>query len=192
MIEITYPEMIAAISLIWLLVRGVVWIRERRIDWKRELRLLLVYICVIVVARFTFFPFAKADGRIQPLVFNTANAFPFRINLVPFVNLTDYAEKSDAILNFVGNTAMFIPIGIVWPIVYKKLNTHTKVIAAGVGFSLFIEILQLPFFDRVSDIDDLILNSLGFLLGYGIYVTVKKLVDRCRAGSPVGYNTNSK
>ena len=69
---------------------------------------------------------------------------------------------------------MFIPIGIIWPAVFRKLDTHRKIIAAGVGFSLCIEILQLPFFDRVTDIDDLILNSLGFLMGYGIYLLVKK------------------
>ena len=38
-----------------------------------------------------------------------------------------------------------------------------------------IEILQLPFFDRVSDIDELLLNSLGFMAGYGIYLLVGKL-----------------
>jgi glycopeptide antibiotics resistance protein len=56
----------------------------------------------------------------------------------------------------------------------RKLDTSFKVISAGIGLSLFIEILQLPFFDRVSDIDDLLLNSLGFLLGYGIYLIVTK------------------
>lgn len=186
MFEITYPVMIIAISLIWLLARGLVWIKERRIDWKWELQLMLVYICIIVVARFTFFPFTKVDGKVQPLVFDAANVFPFRINLVPFVNLMDYPERRDAILNFVGNTTMFIPIGIIWPIVYKKLDSHAKVIAAGVGFSLFIEILQLPFFDRVSDIDDLVLNSLGFVVGYSIYVLVKMLIGRVRANSSVG------
>ena len=45
--------------------------------------------------------------------------------------------------------------------------------AAGVGFSLCIEILQLPFFDRVTDVDDLILNSIGFLIGYGAYLLVR-------------------
>ena len=55
----------------------------------------------------------------------------------------------------------------------RELDSHKKVIAAGVGFSACIEILQLPF-DRVTDIDDLILNSLGFLLGYGIYLLCKK------------------
>ncbi len=72
----------------------------------------------------------------------------------------------------------FIPIGIIFPIVYAKLNTHIKVISAGVGFSLIIEILQLPFYDRVSDIDDLILNSAGFVVGYGIYLLVKLIKNK--------------
>ena len=76
---------------------------------------------------------------------------------------------------------MFVPVGIVYPIVYKKLNTHVKVIAAGIGFSLAIELLQLLFFDRVSDVDDLILNSLGYLLGYLIYLLVKRIKTGRRA-----------
>ena len=59
-----------------------------------------------------------------------------------------------------------------------KMNDSDAVrqaIAAGVGLSLFIELLQLPFFDRVSDIDDLILNSVGFLTGYGIFLLIKSV-----------------
>jgi len=44
--------------------------------------------------------------------------------------------------------------------------------------SLCIEVLQLPFFDRVTDVDDLILNSLGFIIGYGIYAIVKGIKKR--------------
>ena len=47
-------------------------------------------------------------------------------------------------------------------------------IAAGVGFTLCIELLQLPFFDRVTDIDDLILNLLGMTLGYLFFIIFKK------------------
>jgi glycopeptide antibiotics resistance protein len=89
------------------------------------------------------------------------------------VHLFDYPIFKEALLNLIGNTTMFIPIGIIWPIVFKKLDKTVKVIAAGVGFSLCIEILQLPFYDRVTDIDDLILNSAGFLIGYGVYLAVK-------------------
>ena len=75
---------------------------------------------------------------------------------------------------------MFIPLGIVWPSVYKGLDTHKKVISAGVGVSLCIEILQLPFYDRVSDIDDLLLNSLGFIIGYLLYLLAKLLSKKVR------------
>lgn len=176
MFQISYLSMIIFISAVWILVRVVVGVKNKKVNWKRELQLLLVYVCIIVVARFTFFPFDKVDGKIQPLVFDFANAFPFRINIVPFVNLFDYAIFGEAMLNLIGNTTMFIPIGIIFPTVYKNLNTHKKVILSGVGFSLCIEILQLPFYDRVTDIDDLILNSLGFLIGYALYILVNKII----------------
>ena len=178
MIEISYQTMFIAISVIWCINRIIVNWKHKQFDWKRELQLLLVYICIVVIVRFTFCPFGKVDGKIQPLVLDTARIFPFRINLLPFVYMADYEILSEAILNFAGNTLMFVPVGIVYPIVYKNLDTHKKIIAAGAGFSLVIEILQLPFYDRVSDIDDLILNSLGYILGYLIYLGVKKLKNR--------------
>lgn len=175
MIQISYAFMVIMISVLWLVVRAVVWTKQKRIEWKRELQLLLVYICIIVVTRFTFCPFGKVDGKIQPLVFYKDNWFPFRINLLPFVYLFDYPALKEALLNLIGNTTMFIPVGIIWPMVFKKLDTPAKIISAGVGFSFCIEILQLPFYDRVSDVDDLILNSLGYIIGYGIYAGVKCL-----------------
>lgn len=175
MIEISYTAVLILISLIWILVRVIACTRTGRFFWKRESQLLLVYVCLVVVARFTFFPFSKVNGQIQPLVFDLSLAYSFRINLVPFVHLMDYPERREVLLNLFGNTAMFLPLGIVWPAVFRKLDTHKKVIAAGIGVSLFIEILQLPFCVRVSDIDDLILNSLGYLMGYGLYLLVRKL-----------------
>lgn len=179
MLQISYASMMIAISILWILSRVYIAAKNRQIRWSREFQLFFVYICIIVVARFTFFPFSKVNGQVQPLLLDPDHIFPFRINMIPFVYLFDYPSLREALLNLIGNTAMFIPLGIVWPSVYKKLDTHAKVIAAGVGFSLCIEILQLPFFDRVSDIDDLILNSLGFLIGYGIYL----LIAKCKKAS---------
>ena len=174
MIPISYTSVMIGITLLWILARAAVCCKTKNFNWKREAQLILVYICIVVVARFTFFPFSKVDGKVQPLIFDSANWLNFRINLLPFVYLMDYEIRREALINVIGNTAMFIPLGIVWPVCFKQLDSHRKVIAAGVGTSLLIEILQLPFYDRVSDIDDLILNSLGFLIGYGIYLLVKK------------------
>ena len=172
MIQIPYCTMFTAITVLWILLRMLVAYRSRTLSWKREAQLVLVYICIVVVVRFTFCPFGKVNGRIQPLLFDPANYFPFRINLLPFVHLLDYPTKGEILLNLIGNTAMFLPLGIVWPLVFRQLDTHRKVLAAGFGCSLCIELLQLPFSSRVSDIDDLILNTLGFALGYGIYLLV--------------------
>ena len=181
MIQIPFSSTIAFITCLWILTRVFFWIRNKQIFLKREAELILVYICLVVVARFTFFPFSKVNGQVQPLLFDSGSIFPPRINLVPLVYLFDYEIRREALINVIGNTAMFIPIGIIWPCVFRNLNTHAKVITAGVGLSLFIEILQLPFFDRVSDIDDLLLNSLGFLLGYGLYRIVKTAAKKCGA-----------
>ncbi len=119
MIQISYTSMVVFISIIWCLVRVVCATKAKRADWKREIQLLLVYVCIVVVARFAFFPFSKVNGEIQPLVYESAKVYPFRINWIPFVNLFDYPEMRDILINVIGNTAMFIPLGVVWPSVYK-------------------------------------------------------------------------
>ena len=154
---------------IWLLTRIYEWVKYRSLDWKQESLLLLLYINFAVIIRFVFFPKALADGHVQPLVFDPAEAFPFRMNLVPLVHLFEYENVRDIIWNVVGNAAMFIPSGIVLPILYRKLDGFWKVVEGGALISLCIEILQLPFASRASDVDDLILNTLGVAVGYGIY-----------------------
>ena len=53
--------------------------------------------------------------------------------------------------------------------------------------SLTIEILQLPFADRTSDVDDLILNTLGVVTGYVLFVIVRyaKNLGKQKASLPV-------
>ena len=174
MVEISFLSIELGFTLIWLLIRIVVWLRQRRTDWKREAVLLLMYIDLAVIIRFVFFPKSLVNGHIQTLIFDPAAAFPFRVNVIPFVHLFDYGSIRDIIWNTIGNMVLFIPSGIVLPVVYKKLNSIGKVIAAGAFISLCIEILQLPFASRASDIDDLILNTFGVAVGYGIYAVLKR------------------
>ena len=175
MFEISFPAAELIYTIVWIVIRIAVWIRRKKTDLKREAVLLLMYINLAVIIRFVFFPKALINGHIQPLVFDPASVFPFRVNLIPFVYLFDYRNVRDVIWNIVGNVTMFIPSGIVLPVIYKNLNSFGKVIEAGVFISLCIEILQLPFASRISDIDDLILNTLGVAVGYGIYALFRRL-----------------
>ena len=175
MVEIPFLFLEVVFTSIWLAIRIGVWGKQKYIDWKREVVLLLMYINLAVIIRLVFFPMDKVDGQVQPLIFDIATAFPFRVNLLPLVNLFDYDNKRDLLLNVIGNVAMFIPSGIVLPIIYKRLDSFVKVILAGGGISLCIEIIQLPFSVRASDVDDLILNTVGVIIGYGIYALIRSV-----------------
>ena len=175
MVEISYAQMVLVFTFLWVMVRALCCAQNRGLDLKREGTLLLVYLCIVVVIRFTFCPFGRVDGKIQPLVLDPGRIFPLWVNLVPFVYLFDYDTMAEAWMNLVGNIAMFVPLGVIWPGVFPQLDRPWKVIAAGAGVSACIEVLQLPFFNRATDIDDLILNTAGFLVGYGVYRLWKKL-----------------
>ena len=73
---------------------------------------------------------------------------------------------------------MFIPSGIILPVICRNPDTFGKTAAAGFLLSLCIETAQLPFAVRATDIDDLILNTLGVMTGYGIYRLVKRKIKR--------------
>lgn len=163
---------------IWIAVRAAVCIHRKKIDWKREAMLLLMYVNLAVLLRFVFFPMKTVNGHVQPLQFIPSEMFPLRINLLPFVHILEYDNRRDTLLNIIGNVTMFIPSGIVLPVLYKKLNSFWKVTAAGALLSLCIEVLQLPFSVRASDIDDLLLNTFGCMIGYAVYACVRKIFRR--------------
>ena len=166
----------------WLVFRGLANLKSKRLDLKYEVKQLFFLINLLVIYRFTFHPFSKVDGQVQPLIFEWATAWPFRVNLIPIVNLMDYDSKRDLLINLIGNFAMFIPTGVMTPLIYRKIDSFWKVTLTGFLLSLSIEIIQLPFAVRASDVDDLILNTLGCMVGYGIYALVRKIrngsVDR--------------
>lgn len=90
------------------------------------------------------------------------------INLIPF--------SSAGALTYILNIIMFMPLGFLLPLIWKEFRTITSVSIAGLGFSLAIEFCQL-FNYRATDIDDLMMNTLGAVLGYFIWAYVSKLFN---------------
>ena len=154
---------------LWLLCRGIIWIRQKKIVWKREAALLLMYVNLAVLLRFVIYPFFTVNGQVQPLIINTRSIQPVRINLIPFAKLFDYDSKREATINILGNAGMFIPTGIILPILYRHIHGFWKAVLAAAGVSFAIEMIQLLLPGSVSDIDDLILNTAGAAIGYGFY-----------------------
>ena len=176
MFEITYKGLFIFITLAWVTVRVICDIRNQKVDWKSEGKLLTVYICLVVIARIVYFPLCLVEGHIASLILDVEKIIPLWINIVPIVHLFDVYDGWQ--INIIGNIMMFIPVGLTLPFCFKKLDTIGKTVLAGAGFPLFIEITQLPFYDRCSDVDDLILNTTGILIGAIIYFGVKRLTIR--------------
>lgn len=178
MVEISFWMGELIFAFLWILARVIVWLKRGRIDWKREGMLLLMFVNLAVIIRFTFYPMELADGKIQPLPFDIARIIPIKTQLIPFAHLFEFETTAKMQLNIIGNIAMFIPSGIILPILYKKLDSFWKTVGAGALISLSIELIQLLFYTRTTDINDLILNTLGAALGYGIYAIVKAITKK--------------
>ena len=94
-------------------------------------------------------------------------------NFIPFKTISEFLFFSDnmrAILrNIVGNIAAFVPMGFLLPLVFSKMNKHHKVFAVILTATLFIEISQFIFGVGTCDVDDVVLNFIGGIIGYEIY-----------------------
>ena len=76
-------------------------------------------------------------------------------------------------INFLGNIILFMPIGFLLPLLFKRMEIFPFTVIVGFCISLFIEIMQLPQ-NRSSDVDDLWLNTLGAFLGYLVYLVFRR------------------
>ncbi|NLC96234.1 MAG: VanZ family protein [Erysipelotrichaceae bacterium] len=83
------------------------------------------------------------------------------------INSIKHGNYQYILINVLGNIVAFIPLGILLPIIYGKKGLF-NVLIYGFTFSFFIEIIQSLLF-RATDVDDIMLNTLGTLIGYFIY-----------------------
>ena len=79
--------------------------------------------------------------------------------------------------NSLGNIFLFMPVGVLLPGV-TSCNKMWKIVVMGIGFSLFIEVIQLITSRGCFDPDDILLNGLGTAIGFGIYRVVGKLFTK--------------
>lgn len=101
------------------------------------------------------------------------------INLIPFRTIYEYAvissKNSDsellrhAFINLTGNVIMFIPLGFFLSDIWHNLRFFLKHTLCTAAIILIIETVQLFTLLGSFDIDDLILNVTGSVIGYGIW-----------------------
>lgn len=98
----------------------------------------------------------------------------FSNNFIPFKEITRYSFTSKLFYkNVLGNVILFIPFGYFVNNILKNKNIIISMLITSIT-SLSIEVIQMNI-GRSFDIDDIMLNLIGGLIGYLIYVFIDKL-----------------
>ena len=85
------------------------------------------------------------------------------INLIPFLDIfSDYKQ-------YLANVILFVPLGFFFPLSWKENKSLLRTILFGLSLSLTIEFLQIFTLSSITDINDLMTNTLGTLIGYGLF-----------------------
>ncbi|MDY3224722.1 MAG: VanZ family protein [Candidatus Faecousia sp.] len=93
------------------------------------------------------------------------------VNLIPLQDFT-----SSNIEGMILNAVMFAPLGFLLPAYFQRYRQWNHTLFAGIATSLTAELIQL-FTLRATDVDDLIMNTLGTLVGF----LLAKLIFRHRS-----------
>lgn len=101
---------------------------------------------------------------------------PETINPVPF-RTEGFSLLMDRL-----NIELFVPLGFFLPTLFPRFRMLWSVALSGFLFSLTIELLQLLSY-RVTDVDDLLMNTLGAVIGYFGFFLFYRLSRRFRRAS---------
>ena len=131
-----------------------------------------MFLYLLIVVYFMFF--AENLGR-------NIISEDYRYNLTPLKEIKRFQKmlKGDmwyqAIINLAGNVVCFVPIGFVLPLTGYYWKYFHRVFIFSITFSLMIEFTQLICKVGSFDVDDIILNTIGGVIGYIIYKIFRKI-----------------
>ncbi len=107
-------------------------------------------------------------------IFRSINILPFR-TIKGYLTGTFYVSRSVVLKNILGNIGLFIPLGI-----YLQLLKKDKRIFVSIFFviiiSLSVEIIQFVLAIGAADIDDILLNCAGGIIGILFYRLLSILI----------------
>jgi glycopeptide antibiotics resistance protein len=97
-------------------------------------------------------------------------------NLIPLHTLRIYLDNLGSdfwMRNLFGNLALLLPLGLLGPVAFPALDRWWRIALLASLYSVAIEVIQLAVPDRSADIDDVIVNVGGALVGYLGFVIVR-------------------
>jgi len=92
-------------------------------------------------------------------------------NFIPTRTISIYLANLDSpfwVRQMVGNLLLLLPVGLLGPIVLPWMDRWLRVLVASLALSTAIELAQLWIPDRSAEVDDVLLNVVGAILGYAV------------------------
>ena len=139
---------------------------QRVIGWRVFLwwGIFLCYLSVVLGATLLSRGNGWTNDKIKPLFYSYRDAW------ISFSN----AAWRNIILNF----CMFIPFGIWLPLGIKWFRKYWKTYLAGFAFALFIECIQLLSRRGLFELDDILGNTVGTMIGYGLFAMAALVINK--------------
>lgn len=135
--------------------------------------ILLVY-GVLIKGRF----FYEVVSPLDAYAGHTPRPARMNYNLVPFHTIKiflsgDMSTSEDVkFFNVFGNIGLFMPYGFLFPLVFKAGRKFSNLFMATLLLTVFFEVFQLITNTGHCDIDDVILNTLGGVIGYLFFIFI--------------------
>lgn len=167
----------------WIVGRSLYLIFVKRkketFNIRREVILSTFIFYVILLVHLTVFREENRIGNVELSIRSLD-----QINLTPFVHtfkLTEGVTLFDYYYNLYGNILWFIPMGFGTAYLMKKKPFFFKTLLIGFSVSFSIETMQFLFQTGIADIDDLIFNTTGTLVGLLLYIVSHWIYCKIRA-----------
>lgn len=145
---------------------------------KRLLQLLLLGYCLLLIKIMVFKDVPLI--RIGVLMLNFGGTHEGEPNFIPFKTILPYLAGEKGLLigaiNIVGNIILLLPVGLLMPYVFSAVNLKKSFVFA-IFSGLLIEGMQSLLHVGIFDIDDVILNGLGYLIGYWMSLMLPRCWD---------------
>lgn len=103
-----------------------------------------------------------------------------------FIVYREHVGTVNFLVNVFGNIFAFSPFGMMLPILSTHMQTWWKMLALSFLVTMCIECTQLVTRLGVFDVDDLFMNTLGGMIGYGLYCIFRKIDNRMKRGKKNG------
>jgi glycopeptide antibiotics resistance protein len=97
-------------------------------------------------------------------------------NFIPLRTVAIYLANLDSpfwVGQMVGNLLLLLPVGLLGPLVLPWMDRWLRVLVASLALSTAIELAQLGISDRSADVDDVLLNVAGAILGYAVLLVLR-------------------